>query len=135
MIKTGPISKANGFTLIELMVVVAIVAIIAAIAIPSYNNQVTKSRRADGQALLQEVMQAQHRHFSENLTYVTTLTTLAYGSNANIESQEGYYQVSAGNCADPDDDLTQCVLLTAVPQGPQASDGNLTLDSYGTKSW
>lgn len=135
MTSMQPIRQSSGFTLIELMVVVAIVAILAAIAIPSYSSQMTKSRRADGKALLMEVMQAQHRYFSENLTYVTTLTDLSYGADSNIESEEGYYRVSASTCAAPDDDLTRCVMLTAAPQGTQADDGDLTMDSFGTKSW
>ena len=51
----------RGFTLVELMIVVAIVAILAAIGYPSYQNSVQKSRRADGRAALQEAAARQER--------------------------------------------------------------------------
>lgn len=60
---------AAGFTLIELMIGVAIVAILAAVALPSYQSYVLKSRRADALALLQSVQLAQEKHRLSNPTY------------------------------------------------------------------
>jgi type IV pilus assembly protein PilE len=60
---------AAGFTLIELMIGVAIVAILAAVALPSYQSYVLKSRRADALALLQSVQLAQEKHRLSNWQY------------------------------------------------------------------
>lgn len=60
----------RGFTLIELMVVIAIVAILAAIAIPAYNDQIRKARRGQAQADLVEVAQLAERYHTINNTYV-----------------------------------------------------------------
>ena len=60
----------KGFTLIELMVVVAVVAILASIALPSYQEQMRKSRRAQAKADLVEYAQMAERHFTVNNTYV-----------------------------------------------------------------
>lgn len=60
---------AAGFTLIELMIGVAIVALLAAIALPSYQAYVLKSRRADALSLLQNVQLAQEKHRLSNTTY------------------------------------------------------------------
>lgn len=65
--------KQQGFSLIELMIVVAIVGILAAIAYPSYQNYVLRSGRADGQAKLMEILQAQERFYSQNQTYTANL--------------------------------------------------------------
>lgn len=61
--------KEEGFTLIELMVVVAIVAILAGIAIPSYQAQVRKTYRKDAMASLQGLAQAMERFYGQNNTY------------------------------------------------------------------
>lgn len=125
--------KQRGFTLIELMVVVAIIAILAAIAYPSYQEYVLKTGRADGKAKLAEIMSAQERFYSQNQSYTVDLSAgLGYGTNP-VASAEGRYSVSAAACAGSV--ISNCVQLTATTTGPQVADarcGNLSLDSRGT---
>lgn len=117
--------KNRGFTLIELMIVIAIVAIIAAIAIPSYNKQVEKSRRADGQSALLNAAQAMERCFTRTNTYVGCFTEATPGQ----PSQEGFYNVRATRLT-----ATEYV-LAATPTGPQTGDpcGTFTLDHLGVR--
>ena len=63
--------RRQGFTLIELMIVVAIVAILEAIALPSYNDQVRKGRRTEALRVLQEIRMAQERWRADRPTYGT----------------------------------------------------------------
>jgi len=130
--------KQQGFSLIELLIVVAIVGILAAITYPSYQNYVLRSGRADGQAKLMEILQAQERFYSQNQAYTTNLGTggLAYGvaADAAVPSEEGRYNIQAAACGGST--IARCVILTATRTGPQAQDnecGNLTIDSRGTK--
>lgn len=129
--------KQSGFTLIEIMIVIAIVGIVTAIAFPSYRDYTQRAGRADGQAKLMEVMQAQERFYSQNQTYTTNLGAggLGYGvaANAAVASDERRYNITAAACAGA---IARCVALTADAVGQQVSDtqcGDLTLDSRGTK--
>lgn len=122
-----PSFRARGFTLIEMMIVVAIIAIIAAVAYPNYTNFVMRGRRADGRELLMRIGAAQERFYTNNNRYTNNLADLSLGGT----SEQGYYQVQA-----PTVDATgQTYTLTAVPQGPQAIDkcGSLTLNNLGAR--
>lgn len=123
-------AREAGFTLIEVMIAVAIIAILAAIAYPLYLNQVQQARRSDGQATLMEVMQAEERHYTLNNTYTTDLDgALGYPADP-VGSEEGWYTIAAAACGSG---ITQCVQLTATAQGAQANDacGNISLNSRG----
>lgn len=65
-------SKNNGFTLIELMIVVAVIGVLAAIAYPAYEDYVRKARRADGKAELMHLAQDQAKHRVSNTSYDAT---------------------------------------------------------------
>lgn len=112
---------AQGFTLIELMVVVAIVGILAAIAYPSYTEYVRKGRRSDAMAALAAVQQAQERWRSNNVSY---------GSLANIgastTSPKGYYTISITGTPS-----ATAYTAVATATGEQASDAKCATLSVG----
>lgn len=125
--------RIEGFSLIELMIVVAIIALLAMVAYPSYMETVRETRRTEGIALINKVMQAQERHFINNLTYTTDLTDLGMAVATNLPSENGHYQISAAACAGglPTD---ECINIVATAQGGQAVEGNLGLSSRGEKT-
>jgi len=121
----------KGFTLIEVIIVIAILGLLVAVAIPTYSAFVTKTRRGDAMVMLQEVAGEQARFLSENNRYTADLTELGYANAANVPSPEGYYTITS---AQPT--LPTSYVLTATPAGPQAGDadcGSFTLDSAGVK--
>ncbi|WXL25100.1 type IV pilin protein [Ectopseudomonas mendocina] len=134
--------RQQGFTLIELMIVIVIIGIVAAIAYPNYQQFLLKSGRSDGHSKLTQVMQAQERYYSQNQTYTTNLGAAPNGlafpgiaANASVPSDEGRYNITAQACA-AGIPLARCVALTATAAGPQTADaecGNLTLNSQGVK--
>ena len=124
--------SARGFTLIELMIVVAIVAILAAIAYPAYLNHVREARRTEAKSALQEAMNRQERHYTTENTYTADMTDLGY-DNDPFTTDDGWYTVDGAACGGG---LTECVSLTATAQNDQTSDscGNFTLTARGQRS-
>lgn len=124
------IQRMRGFTLIELMIVVAIVAILAAIALPAYGRYAFRAHRVDGQELLLRVANAQERYYSTYNRY-GTLAQLDY---ADASSEKKYYTVEVDLVTIGGVD-NQGYKATAIPQGGQASDvcGSLSISQSGVK--
>lgn len=93
--------RQRGFTLIEVMIVVVIVAILAAVAIPSYQDSVRKTRRADAKEALMRIAALQERYFFTNNRYGEFKDlglTGTSGCDAKIDSQEGFYEIQLTSC-------------------------------------
>ncbi len=129
----------RGFTLIELMITVAIIAILASIALPAYQNSVAKARRADAQGALMGLANAMERLFTTNSSYLGAAGTQA--SPANTGSPWVFSTVSHVDGGTASYNLTisaataNTFTLTATPTGPQAGDGIMTLSSTGVRRW
>jgi len=135
------LNKRSGFTLIEVMITIAILGILMAIAIPSYQSQIQKGRRSDAMVSLVETMNRQDV-FKANYGGYTTIITgpgdcsgAACGLNfTDANSNEGYYTLTAA--AGPTGNIASSVTLTATTAGAQTSDSNcttFTISSTGVK--
>src|SRR5688572_15049043 len=129
-------ANSSGFTLIELMIVVAVLAIIVVIAYPSYDAFVTRTRRAEAKRELLALATAQERYFTNCNAYAAALDgsqancTGLGGGAATRTTENGYYLMSLAGGGGS-------YTLTATAQGPQARDtvcGNFTLTDTGAKT-
>lgn len=129
-------ASSRGFTLIELMIVVAVIAIIAAVAYPSYLEQMRKTRRADAQGALMELTQFMERAYTNCNAYNKAPPAPACGALALPFTQSPkdgatkYYDLSVVSDA-------ESYTLTATRRaGVQASDscGTMTINNIGAKT-
>jgi len=122
-------SGQRGFTLIELMITVAVIGILAAVAYPAYLDQVRKARRADAQAILLNIAARQQQMLLDTRVYVATTS----GLNISVPSsvQNAYtISITVGAGAVPS------FSATATPLGSQSADkcSVLSVDQTGSKS-
>lgn len=122
----------NGFTLIELMIAVAIVAILASIAYPSYVDYITRTARSEAQRELVDIANKMDQFFVDNRTYTTDLTALGYDASPFQGDNYRFTAEAAGV------GIARGFVLVAVPTGTQAQRDTvctrITLDYTGEKS-
>lgn len=118
----------RGFTLIEVMIVVAVVAILASIAVPSYNEHVRKGRRAQAKADAIEYAQQAERYFTSNNTYAGFDTALGLPNKSPREGATRHYGLVYNS-------TRSTFSITATPEGGQSADvcGTLTLNQASQK--
>jgi len=124
-------ARARGFTLIEVVITVAIVAILAAVALPTYRDHMRKSRRAEAQAYLMAVASRQQQFLLDTRGYAASLSTVGITAPPNVAAS---YDLAASAAAGPPPTFR----LTATPKA--ASDqvlercGTLAIDQTGAKT-
>jgi type IV pilus assembly protein PilE len=148
----------RGFTLMELMIVVAIVGILASIAYPSYVDSILKGRRAEGRAALTDLLQQQERYMTQRNCYLgfsnsngtatavapspntacggVTATSVPFKTWSGDSLTNSAYLLYADTCPDGAGgtlSIADCVRVVAKPIKEDPDAGNLRMTSTGTK--
>ncbi len=129
------VKNQQGFTLIELMIVVAIIGILAGIAYPSYQDSIKKSRRADAKGALMGFANAMERYYTENNSYCGAAVTDAtdcpaatgaptiFSTTSPVDGGSALYNLTIASAT------ATTYNLRATPTGPQAGDGLLEINN------
>ncbi|WP_353168172.1 prepilin-type N-terminal cleavage/methylation domain-containing protein [Acinetobacter sp.] len=134
----------KGFTLIELMIVVAIIAILAAIAYPSYQQYVKKTKRTDMQTTMIQIARnlANYKMANNNFSGLTLTNSQIFGGTVYPKSGPALYDlkltdIGGINALSDSGANVNTWLLVATPKssGQQYEDGHIVLNSRGEKCW
>ena len=127
----------RGFTLLELMITVAIVAVLAAIALSSYRNAVIRGNRSAAKQFMSDISNHQELYLLDQRSYANNYGSGGLGMAPPSEASANYtFSIAtAGNdcLANALPSLAPAYVITGTATGAQASDGNLCLDSVGNK--
>jgi type IV pilus assembly protein PilE len=121
--------KTRGFTLIELMIAVAVIAILVAVALPSYREYLKKGHRGAAQTFMLDIANREQQYLLDTRTYTATVGSggLNLAPSTDLASR---YTFAVAVVAGPPPSFT----ITATALGSQATDGDLTLDNQGNKT-
>ena len=127
---------ARGFTLIEVLIVVAVIAFLTAIAWPSYTRYVMRGKRADAQTFMMDIAGREEQYLLDARAYTAALD----GTGLNLVRQG--WACSATTCSNANYDITVTVTagpppgytVNATAKSTQVADGNLSLNNLGAKT-
>jgi type IV pilus assembly protein PilE len=121
-------TRASGFTLIEVMIVVAIIGILSAVAYPAYGRYLVKNTRVAAQVHLMDLAQAEAQYLADSRSYAASVGDLNMSTPAAVSAK---YTIAIAVADGPPSSFT--ITATPIAGGTQANDETLSINSAGTR--
>ncbi|MEY2860241.1 MAG: hypothetical protein RL392_699 [Pseudomonadota bacterium] len=130
----GNVKQAVGFTLIELMITVAVIGILAAVALPAYQSYVLRGNRSAAQAEMMDIANREQQFLLANRAYAdkTTLEASGYSLPSSLSSRYSY-EIAVGSGVPPTFTITFTAIGAQIADGATAAERDLALDQQGRK--
>lgn len=122
---------SRGFTLIEILIVVAIIAVLSAIAYPSYQKYIIRSKRLDAQSEMLQIAQTMASYKLRNGTFAGATVNDIYGATLTPKQGTALYDLAFS----PSPTTANSWNLVATPKNTQTNDGAITLTDTGVQCW
>ena len=126
-------SNLRGFTIIELMIVVAIIGVLAAIAYPSYNQYVIRTKRADAQSEMLQIAQRMQTYKAANGTFKDATVAIVYGGTQTPKQGTALYDLTFS--PSPTTANSWTLIAKPIAGTQQAGNGWICLNDQGQKFW
>ena len=129
--------RNKGFTVVELLIVLAVIGILTAVAFPSYQNHVRKGARASAQTAMMQIADREAQYLLDARNYVVTssaLTTLNVTLPTDVAAKYTVTVTAADGSNTASTPPTYTITATPVAGGPQVADGILKLTHTGAKT-
>lgn len=129
--------RNKGFTVVELLIVLAVIGILTAVAFPSYQNHVRKAARASAQATMMQIADREAQYLLDARNYAVTstaLTTLNVTLPTDVASKYTITVTAADGSNTASTPPTYTITATPISGGPQVADGTLKLTHTGAKT-
>lgn len=127
--------RNKGFTLIEMLIVIAVIGIISAIAYPSYTSYITRAKRTECRSAVMQVMQQQERYYTRlnaYLAFTSAASSIPMKQFSGDTAVASACLISSAACSGSA--LSACVMVTGTPTFSDPVVGNITLQSDGAKA-
>ncbi|MES2663902.1 MAG: prepilin-type N-terminal cleavage/methylation domain-containing protein [Pseudomonadota bacterium] len=126
--------RKNGFSLIEIMVVIAIIGILGSFGYSSYHNYIIRAQQATGRSFVEGLLGDLQKYYLENKIFPNDFTQIGYTTNIIFSEPDKLYRAELQNCPG-ENNRNVCAQIKANPNGVNSGKNNLVITANTRNEW